>query len=260
MPNVSYRLFRVRSAAFSAGTAAVAVFTLTGIVLELLGGMPPFLFVTILIPFLGMGVGFWLRRQINTKERGRGANKVLMIVTFIVMSAVILGIMSLGVRPILLNPRNYASDSLDGRPALTLRDIGVSTEPGSKSTRIGGSVAVPVQYTHWEINSEGSVYTTIHRAVSPAIARGLYNKEIKKQLDARRVPPMFSETVVLSPGEAAIWGAEEGFMIRMEDGNFHELTLRNGRTVLYLRLSRRDGSLSGETAEKAVRALFESVS
>ena len=137
---------------------------------------------------------------------------------------------------------------------------GVYSESGSVNSRIDGSVAVPVNYWHYEINSDGSVSTKIHSAVTASIARGLYNREVSRHLHWRRVQPMFAETIgELTCDEAAFWGAEEGFMIRMEDGNYHELILRNGRTVLYLQLTRRDGNLDREAAGRVVHALFDSI-
>jgi hypothetical protein len=260
MPEVSYRWYRVRSAAFTAGVMAVAVLTLAGVVWEVSGGLPPFLLPIILMPLVSVGVGLWLRRQIDTKERGRSANKALTVAAMIVMLAVLFSITAFSIRQVMTSPWDRSADTLGDRPVITLLDIGVYSEPGSVNTRIDGSVTVPVNYWHYEINSDGSVSTKIHRAVTASIARGLYNQEVSKHLHWRRVQPMFAETISeLTRDEAAFWGAEEGFMIRMEDGNYHELILRNGRTVLYLQLTRRDGNLDREAAGRVVHALFNSI-
>ena len=255
LPVVNYRLSRIRRKVFSAGGIAFALCLLTGIVLEIIGGMPIGFVLFIVMPLTMLGAGLWIRRQIDTKRRGRKAN-IIMTVTVIALLTIILnGALIFGV--ISRVPHHDMSGSLGNRTALTLNSVGISAEPERTSNRVMGSVLVPTHYIYWEINRQGNVHTEIYRSVSGSITRGLYNRYVR-ELEAGYAGFMHRngydvELTYLTSEEAALWGADKGVAAFDTIGSTTELLLLNGRIIF--RLSVHGEDISKETLAQAVRGL-----
>ena len=269
MPAVSRHWFKWRNKTFVASTLALLVCIIIGIVLESIavGGMLPAVFIAIILTYLlAIGVGLWLRRQIDTKRRTREGNIVLTIVSMIVMFLVltvglIWTVMNMSVR------FDFVSDSLGNRPALTLADVGVSSQRINyivvhSSTLIRGSIAVPVDYSHWEASEDGSgsVNTHIYRAISRALARRLYSHFTERFIERFSLRFYFSNISVedavwvLSSEDAAFWGAEKGIAFDDIHSDAIDMILLNGSTIL--RIYANGENMDLDTVRLAVRNLW----
>jgi len=253
LPKVNYNLSKLRNKVFLVGIVVFLVCMITGIVLEIVGGMSLIILPMMLIPISAVGVGFWVRRQIDTKRRTRAANIGFFIIVIVVMELVLLGAMGVVVNGIISSPLH--SDSLDNRPVLTLNDVGITDAPSSYNTRIKGTVAVPVDYEHWEINQQGSTRTQVYRSISSTLTRRLYDhcaEGLANDFDAIRSTTQ--EVIIFTSEEAAFWGAEEGMAQFYTGSNAAELLLMNGKTILRLTIEGEDMSL--ETVSQAVQKLW----
>lgn len=250
MPQVNYRLARVRGKVFTLGIFSFIICMLTGIVLEISGGMPAELLLIGILPIAAVGAGLWIRRQIDTKRRERKANIRLFVVSLVIMELILLGVMGFVVWNILSVDR--IEETLDNRLALTLQDIGVASAPVGTDTLINGSVAVPVHYSYWEWNGEGNVNTEVYRSVSKSLTRGLYNRYVKEQ--SYNDETGYDGGTELSSEEAAFWGAEEGVMAFSPDKRSIKLILLREKSLLRLWLD--SNSINESTAAQAVQRLW----
>ena len=256
MPIVNRQLARIRKTSFAIGSMLCLVSLIIGVTLEVIGGMPATLIFIIFIPLVGFGVGLWIRRQIDTKRRTRAGNVGLTVAVFIVMIVVIIG----GMVFTIMNMRfSLSSDSLDNRPVLTLSDVGVTTSPNHSNTLVRGTIAVPVDYEHWESGAGGSVKTQVYRSVSKSLTQWLFeqlSKDFMRQF-TRIVDELDyanDSITVLSSDEAAFWGAEKGIAFNYSNNNAIELLLLNGRSILWL--SAKCASMDLDTVRLAVIKLW----
>ncbi len=98
VPLVNKRRATLRNGVFLAGTVALLVCVILGVVLEVAGGMPLALGLIALMPLSAVGVGLWIRRQVNTKRRTRAGNIALAVAAIVIMEIVILGVTIFTVR------------------------------------------------------------------------------------------------------------------------------------------------------------------
>jgi len=130
------------------------------------------------------------------------------------------------------------------------------------STLIRGSVAVPVNYSHWETSDDGSgnVNTHVYRAINRILARRLYNHFSERFIERFSWHFYFSNIsvedviVVLSPEEAAFWGAEEGIAFDNIHSDAIEMILLNGSSIL--QISANGVNMDLDTVSSAVRNLW----
>jgi len=256
MPIVNRQLAKLRNKTLLAGAIAFIACTIIGIVLEVIGGMPVVFILIMAMPVSAFGVGLLIRRQIDTKRRTRAGNIGLAVTVIIVMEIFFIGGTVFAIMNI---PFTLNSDSLGNRPALTLKDVGVTSEPNHSTTSVKGTIAVPVDYVYWESGSGGTVNTQVYRSVSKTLSRWLYEhlaEEFTEQF-TRRLDDMNylqESIVVLSPNEAAIWGAEKGIAFNYANSNAVEVLLWNDKTIL--RLSAESMNMEVDTVNQAVLNLW----
>jgi hypothetical protein len=258
MPRVNQHLAKFRCNVFAAGAAALMACMIIGIVLEISGGMPLAIGLAAFMPFSALAVGFWIKRQIDTKRRTRAANIGITVIAIVIMEIIILGCTSFAIMNM---PLSQNSDSLDNRPALTLNDIGVTTPSTHSNVHVDGTPVVPIVYKYWESNTDGSVSTDVYRSVNRTLAQWLYIHFAEEFTHTfRDIRGHAPESIVDLPAdEATYWGAEKGLMFSRESSNASdavELLLWNGKTIL--RLSA-DGSYMNFT-NQAVRNLWRELS
>ena len=256
MPAVDYRLSQIRRRVFAAGVFAFFLCLLIGIVLEILGGMPKGFILIFVIPFSSVGVGLWIRRQIDTKRRGRKTNIIMTVAVIAVFTIILIGALNYTV--LRSFPNHYMSSSLGDRPALTLNCVGISSAPENTSFRESVSVLVPIHYVYWEINRQGNVHSEAYRPVSSLIARGLYERYARGLEDGysgyRDRLGYDVDLVYLAHAEAAYWGADEGVAAFDTISDTTELLLLNGRTILRLSIYGKDIGI--DAIVQAVRGLM----
>jgi hypothetical protein len=226
-----------------------------GIALEVAGGMPVTLALVLFMPLSAFGVGIWIRQQIDTKRRTRAGNIGFTVVVIVIMEIVLLGGMFFAIMNI---SSAFNMESIDNRPVLTLSDVGAYAPSNHSYSRVNGTLAIPVDYEHWESNREGSVSTQIYRTVSTTLARWLYNHfadEFTRQFTRRSSDLPGEAIIVLSSDEAAYWGAERGMRFIYGNSDAVELLLWNNKTIL--RLSAESVSMDLDTVNQAVRRLWE---
>lgn len=253
MPKVDYRLSRIRGKVLVVCIVLYLLCLLTGVILESFGGMPLGFLSILIIPVVAFLVGLWLRRRIDTRNRDRKTNKRMFILTMVVLEIVFLSLVGFVVWKTLSTGRD--EETLDDRPAITLRNIGI-TDVKNSNTRIDGSVAVPIHYTYWEWGGDGSVETEVYRSVSKTLSRALYQnlvRDFEKSLHNREA--YTGDGIDLSSSDAAVWGAEEGVAMNTASGNTIELVLLRDKTILRLTLSGEE--MNEDTATQAVSALWE---
>jgi hypothetical protein len=253
LPTANYRLSRARNSTFAACAVVCLVCQFAGVFLEMLGGMPAALLLIFFMPLSGVGVGLWIRRQIDTKRRNRKSNMRIAIFAIALMEVALLGIMGVAARQMMAAQR--ISDSLENRPALTLGALGITSSPERADTRVKGSVAVPIHYSYWESNHQGNVHTEVYRPANKMLAQGLYGRyanELKKGYSDGI--GYDCELTCLTPENAAVWGAETGVAVFNPEGRTSELILLRGKTLL--RLSIYGEGIGAERAAEAVRNLW----
>jgi hypothetical protein len=258
MPTVNRHFAELRNRVFAAGTVAFLLCAVIGAALETIGGMPAVFMLALLMPFSAFGVGLWIRRQIDTKRRTRAGNIGLAAAVAIIMEIVFIGGMSFAIMNI---PFALDSGSLGGRPALALSDAGVAAEQGYSSarTRVKGTIAVPVDYEHWESAGGGRVRTQVYRSAGKTLARWLYEhlaEEFAGQFAYRLDDLGYSQEpiIVLSSDEAAYWGAEKGMAFNYENSSAVEVLLLNNKTIL--RISAESANMDAGTVRQAVQRLW----
>jgi hypothetical protein len=253
MPAVGRRSAAYRNTCFLAGIIAFFVCWIMGVSLEIAHGMSAAILPIILMPFSGLAVGLWVRRQIDTNRRGRKENMILFIAAAVVLEVVVLGTLVFAAHRLIASP--FRSDSLDGRPALTLRDAGVTAPPDSTYTRVKGTIAVPVNYEYWEYHQQGNTVTEVTRSVSASLTRSLYHRAARDFTRKFSAPPGWAKQITdLEGDEAAFWGAEEGMAFFFDGSEAIDLLLLNGKTIL--RLSFYSKNMNMESAVQAVRGLW----
>lgn len=256
MPIVNRRLAKLRNKTLLGGAIALLACMIIGVALDVIGGMSAVFLLVMVMPLSAFGVGLWIRRQIDTKRRTRAGNIGLTVAVLIVMEIVIIGGTVFAIMNI---PFTFNSDSLGNRPALTLNDVGVTTEPNHSSTRVKGTIAVPVDYEYWESGSGGTVNTQVYRSVSKTLSRWLYEQlteEFTEQF-TRRLDDMNyiqESIVVLSSDEAAYWGAEKGIAFNYANSNAVEVLLWNEKSIL--RLTAESMNMDLDTVSQAVQNLW----
>jgi len=265
LPAVNYRLSLIRRRVLTAGVLVGALCLLVGVALEALGGTPIWLLIIVIIPLLFLCVGFWMRRQIDTKRRSRRANTMLasaaLAMILIIMTNVLISVILQSI------PNRDMSVTIGNHPALTLYSIGILQEPEVMGSRVRGSIAVPIHYSYWEMNRQGNVHTEVYRPISILITRGLYNRfasELKEGHSLAEIRGIRSEVALLTVDEAAFWGADEGIVAIslnieslepiLHSGSAIELILLSGNTIL--RLSVFGENIEKETLTQAVRELM----
>ena len=254
MPRVNRRLANIRSKVFAAGAVAYLACIITGVVLEVIGGMPLEIGLIAIAPLLAVFVGLGIRRRIDTKKRTRAGNIRLTVIVLVVMEIFLIGGTALAVMRM---PFSHNADSLGNRPALTVKDVG-ATAPASRSDiRVNGTPVVPVDYEYWESSREGSVRTQIHCSVNITLTKLLYDsfaKDFERQFSYALADTPDS-IAVLTSDEAAFWGAENGMALDLANNTDIELLLRNGKTIL--RISASGNNMNLETVIKAVQRLWK---
>jgi len=256
MPVVNRRLAKLRNRVVAVGTIAFLLCMIIGLVLEIVGGMPVMIGLVGLIPLSAVGVGFWIRRQIDTKRRTRGENVGLTVVVLIITEIVLIGVTVYAVASVRVTPN---SDSLGGRPALTLSDVGVTAEPSYSGTRVEGTIAVPVNYGYWESGSGGSTDTQVYRAINRTLARWLFehfteqlNKHFSYRFDDSNY---FQESfIALTSDEAAFWGASSGVAFSYANSDAVEVLLLKDKTIL--RITAESVNMDLDTIREAVLRLW----
>ncbi len=256
LPHVNRSLAKIRNTVYAGGIIACFACILIGVVLEILGGMPPQLGLMMFIPFLAVFVGLWIRRQVDTKKRTRIGNIKLTVVVLVVMTLVLAGGTALAFMEI---PFLRNTDSLGDRPALTLSDVGVSAPARYSDIIVGGTPAVPVDYEYWAWTApgDGSVRTHICSSVNTTLTVWLYDYWAEDF--AREFRYALAETPAsiggLTSDEAAFWGAETGMTLHDASSTGIELLLRNGKTVL--RISASGTNMRLESVQQAVQKLWD---
>ena len=257
LPVVDRRLAKLRNRVFAVGAMALLLCLITGVVLEIIGGMPIIIGLIGLIPLSAVGVGFWIRRQIDTKRRTRGGNIGLTVAALIITEIVLIGVTVYAVASIQFTPN---SDSPGDRPALTLSDVGVTAEPNYSGTRVEGTIAVPVNYNHWESGGGGNTDTHIYCAINKTLARWLYEhftEQLYKQFSYRfdDYDYLHESFVALSSDEAAYWGASSGVAYNYANSDTVELLLLKDKTIL--RITAESMNMDSETIRQAVLKLWD---
>lgn len=259
LPTVNYRLARLRNGVFTVGIILFLICAFVGITLDVIGGMSAVILIVMIMPFTGIGVGLWIRRQVDTKRRTRKANIGIAIAAIVIMEIVFLGGMSFVIFRLLSTSPYSESDTLGNRPALTLHDVGDTTEPSYSSTRIKGTAVVPDDYEHWETNYQSGVQTHVYRSVSQLLSTKLYehfSNELTEQYSYRTGDIIYSREsfVVYSADEAAFWGAEKGMTFNYGGSNAIEILLLNDKTIL--RISANSEKMDLDVVNQAVRNLW----
>ena len=228
MPEVSIRSGRARGIALAVCTCGFIACLIIGLALENVGSNQVRVLLSFLAPLAAICAGLLIRRQISSRRRDRSDNMKMTAISVVILTLVLLLIINTATRSTDTTEEEPAS--LDGRPALTLADIGVESAPDYEYTYVGGSLAAPEQYSYWEaMEHRGEVYTEVFRMAKIAFAQRLYDDFTKAYYSE------FMDVVKLSPGEAAYWGADEGVRSDYEDGT--RLLLRKDNAVLRLSFS-----------------------
>jgi hypothetical protein len=256
MPVAGRRLARLRNNALLAGILLLLVCMVAGVVLEIAGGMPVAISLIALLPLSALGVGLWIRKQIDTRRRTRAGNIGLAVAALIVMEVIIIG----GTIWAIMNmPFSSDAESLGSRAALALSDVGDESAPSRSRTYINGTIAVPVDYEHYEYGGEGSVSTQVYRTVNGILTAWLYDC-LAQEFAARFTDWMDINSeaqdtlAVLSEDEADWWDAEKGMSFQFAGSNAIELLLTKDKTIL--RLSADGTNMSAQSLRRAVHELW----
>ena len=255
LPKVNYRLSKLRNKMFLFGAVATILCLIIGIVLDIAGGRPVNMMLTILIaPISGLFVGLCIRRMIDTQRRTRSANITIAILAIVILEILVLGYVTFAISRTPSWSHRHPND-IGNRQVLTLNDLGVVEEPNDYASFVRSSVAVPVNYIYWESHPQGSVDMHLYRSINKKMTQWLYDdfaKEFTKRFD--NIYSTTSKLIVFTPDEAAIWGAEKGMTIFSEGSTTVQLLLLNDKSILSLRLSSENMTL--ETISQAVQNLW----
>ena len=265
MPSGNYKMSLLRRKIFIIGSAAALTCVFIAVGTTFFEGLSP-VFLLFPIPLLLAAAIITLaRRQIDTKPRTRKANRIMFNAASFLMMLVTLFGMGFVMVYMFRNTDSLITfnRNLGDRPIITLKDIGIESEPDPERiyVMVNGSIAVPVNYSYWESSQNSGIQLEVYRSVNKLLTRGLYNRFVS-QLGRRQVP-LFSEyrTIKnLSPDEAIFWGADEGVaVIGNLNGQTEKLILLNGKNILQISFS--DGStddgINLDIAANAVRGFWE---
>ena len=242
IPRVNRRLMRLRHGLFRFGAAAFMVCIAIGVTLELLGGTPLRMFAVLGLYIAVGAVASIIMRNFQMKKRDAHANKSIY---YIFVGIVIC--LAIFVVPFMTMARTdlYSGD-LGGRPALTLQTLGIDDEPTFIGTRVGSSLAFPLDYTHMVYFRNTGVQTTVRHAITPSVATALFNQRIAQVL----TNPWLRVTY-LTPEQAEFWGAERGY--RFAGG----VDLINGNTIISFVINGVEDN--SEAVQQAVHELWRDV-
>ena len=269
LPAVKYRLARVRQRLFSVCMLMALASFITGVVSEVSNGFPAGFLLLLVIPFAAFGIGLWVQRRIDKKQRGRTANKLIFIIAIVAAEAIFIGSI---IAVTMLTAQTHTRPDpelwpLDGHPALTLADIGVTARPTYAGGGVrGGSIFVPVYYAYDEDYQErieeewetAHVQTIVYRSVSKALARALYDHYAGRLYTNTTIHMAPRRLVTVEPNrdafeiDAHFFDADEGTARFTQEGEVYELALRKGKTLLRLWFS----PISWDAAREAVLNLW----
>ena len=252
IPVAGYRSSKLRDIVINAGFAAFLACIIIGAILDICAGTSRTL-IRLLFPTLNMVsivCAGTLQRDIDDKKDGYGKKNI----SFSAVSVAL--IVAFMLTPLITSTeKSPYLDSLDTRPALTLKNTGIPSAPFSSFTLTDGSVAVPVNYYHREFSAQGQVATQVIKAINNSLAHRIYSEYFKKStMRFGALESTMAEAVVLTPDEAASWGAQEGLTRFSKTDNIAELLLLNDTSVL--RLSVEGETMDMESVQQAVKSLW----
>ena len=234
MPATPRRLYCAIQNIMVFGFLVFAVFVVVGIVLEVHGGVPVDLIILAFsTPLIGLIVGLSMRKQIDTKDRDREhniTNFILSLIGAVVFSAIFI---SIAIR--FVQFPTWEDGAPGNMPAITLYSLGLPPPNEVIFRENSTSIAVPINYSHWELNNDGDMFTMVRQSVHSSIARRLFNNEIEANLDWEERTREHDFTYRrMDSREAALWQADEAVLFSRSTGEV-TLILLQGRTMILLR-------------------------
>lgn len=188
---------------FFLGSAVLALFLM--LVFPLITVSPVLILAIILPGALSLGIGLFIRRQVDTKRRSNEANGGLAIagmVAALILSYAVAGVLFVG----FLNNRTEESAPGLDRPAITLADIGINSA-SDNSRHWGESSILVTNDNFYESNKEGNLWVAVTRTKIPFLAQRLLDDELAGEEWLRR----FSAT------ELTAWQAKDGYVFAEGD-------------------------------------------
>ncbi len=242
LPAVNYKVARIRNATFGISAIIALVVMLTGTTLGLIAErMPLFLTIPMLMPFVSFALGLFVRKKIDAKERSRFQNKMmfagLLIALLVLNFALIYMVMSN------LGRYTMVEQTLpQNRLVMSLNDMNIATTEKSVYYRSTASVAVPINYSYDEGNTDGSTTTEVKTATSGMIAKGIYDDLLEEEVRRNGGRLRSFAMTEMSKEEALSFGATEGYFLR--NAEHYVLTmLLYDKTIVRIGCSVRDGEL-----------------
>jgi hypothetical protein len=215
IPKVGYWAAKIRVVYLMFAAVFTIVIMLAGIAMDVFEGAPAVVLVLAALPFLCFGVGLSIRKRIDTQKQSRKANIAMFAVNLIAVALVCAAITALVTGHLFKASAPERLGLPANRDALTLTDFGAEGSPGTYNYYGHGSAAVPLNYTYYEINAEGSVRTDVKKAVNAYLARGLF-QNLLEELRGEEWRVMRK----MNQEEADIWGATDGYYLNEAGTDF----------------------------------------
>jgi len=223
MPKISYRSAKARTGVQLTLFAIAITFFFGGMVLEIAGGMSLAIISPSLACIVGTFVGFWIRRQINTKERTRKQNRNLFIGAMAIM-VVVLMVLSVFSMYLIFTLEENAAKPVK-LPVITLSDVTEAMTPNNTYYDVFGSIAVPLHYSYGETTNKSDLSMEVFRPINKKIAQDLFN-HYAKMIESDDEMTYFH----LGTREAALWGADVA--VETAYGSNVGLLLMRDKTIL----------------------------
>lgn len=167
-----------------------------------------FILFFFLIPFSGVVIGIWFKKNVAAKERSRKKN--LTIFTAIVLgSTIFLTVLTIGIVLSSVKVSKGITGMKSGLPegytALKLSDFEIEELPKVSNFLKRSSFVVPINYDYYEIINGRSIKTSYIQAASPAIASYIFEGMV------RREGSLLYRSVIEAPVEA--WDVDQAYYL-----------------------------------------------
>jgi len=219
LPVVDYHLWRIQNKAYAAVVVVMIICYILGAIFEFLSGNPRAI-VNVIVVSIAILSWSLIQRKIETVNRKRQGNISIYIVFVVVFT--FCGVFATNVATQTMSSPEILFDQdaeLDGRPALTLNAIGVTSAPEQISLRKGSSIVVPISYVYEERYNEDNVFTDVKHSIFGVITRRFYDDAISRFSTSQRWEN--ARTYYLVGDQATYWGADEGIMLDNSQSIFH---------------------------------------
>ena len=207
LPRTSLRAARLRGMFLLVVGGLLISLMITAAIADAINGYHFILFF-FLLPFSGVAIGIWFKKNVAAKERSRKRN--LTIFTAVVLgSTIFLTVLTTGLvlssGKVFEGITGMKSGLPEGYTALKLSDFDIEEPPKVSVFSKRSSFVVPINYDYYEITNGESIETSYIQAASPAIASYIFEGMV------RREGSLLYRSVIEAPVEA--WNVDQAYYL-----------------------------------------------